>query len=164
MASKKDDLSDTGPSGAPGTTAPWGAAMPTHNIWLAGLGALAQAQADAQAEGRKAFESLVSQGLEMQAQSQEIAARQWSEAAERLGAMTTQVAANAPGWNRLSGIFETRVQRALANLGLPTAEDWAQLQARVDALEKALAAQKKKTAASVKASRKRTPAAKKDKS
>ena len=90
------------------------------------------------AEGRKAFEALVSQGVEMQAQSQEMATRQWAEAAERLGAMTQQVAGGAPTWNRLGSIFESRVQRALNNLGLPTAEQWAALNARVERLEQAL--------------------------
>ncbi len=60
---------------------------PTHNIWLAGLGALASAQADAQAEGAKAFESLVEQGLAMQARTQALAKEQWSEAAQRMGSL-----------------------------------------------------------------------------
>ena len=115
------------------------AAMPDHNIWLAGLGALAQAQADAQVEGHKAFEALVKQGMQMQAQSQEIATRQWAEAAEQLGAMTTQVAGGPPGWNRLGSIFEARVQSALASLGLPTAKDWSELNERLDRLEQAMA-------------------------
>ena len=46
------------------------AKMPASNIWLAGLGALAGAQANAQAEGTKAFEALVKQGLDMQARAQ----------------------------------------------------------------------------------------------
>ncbi|MCK9514889.1 MAG: phasin family protein [Ottowia sp.] len=116
------------------------ASMPDHNIWLAGLGALAQAQADAQVEGHKAFETLVKQGMEMQAQSQEIATRQWTEAAERLGAMTTQVAGGPPTWNRLGSIFEARVQSALVSLGLPSADDWSELNARLTRLEQAVAA------------------------
>lgn len=133
----------------------WTAAMPNQNIWLAGLGALAQAQADAQAEGHKAFETLVKQGMQMQAQSQEIATKQWAEAAERLGAMTTQVADSTPAWNRLGSIFETRVQGALHSLGLPTAQDWSALNARLDKLEQAVAALQ----ASAKAPSARKPAA-----
>ena len=121
-------------------TPEWTAAMPNQNIWLAGLGALAQAQADAQAEGHKAFETLVKQGMQMQAQSQEIATKQWTEAAERLGAMTTQVADSTPAWNRLGSIFETRVQGALNSLGLPSAQDWSALSERLDKLEQAVAA------------------------
>lgn len=137
----------------------WGAAMPSQNIFLAGLGALAQAQADAQAEGHKAFETLVQQGMQMQAQSQEIATKQWAEAAERLGAMTTQVAGGPPSWNRLGSIFETRVQSALHSLGLPGAADWTALQARLDKLEQAVAAlQDAKTPAP--APRKASPRAK----
>lgn len=137
MSNDPSDKSSDADKPATGTA--WGAGMPTQNIWLAGLGALAQAQADAQAEGRKAFETLVSQGMEMQAQSQEMAAKQWTEAAERLGAMTQQVAGANPSWNRLDGIFESRVQRALASLGQPGADDFAALSARVEELERALA-------------------------
>lgn len=122
------------------STSGWAGTMPNQNIWLAGLGALAQAQADARTEGHKAFEMLVKQGMQMQAQSQELATRQWTEAAERLGAMTTQVTGGSPAWNRLGGIFEARVQKALGSLGLPSADDWSELNTRLDKLERAVAA------------------------
>ena len=102
--------------------------MPTgaaQNVWLAGLGALASAQA----EGSKAFESLVKQGLDMQTQAQELAR-------ERMAAIGDPGAV-AP-WGRLGGIFEDRVARALASMGMPTAQDLAALTARVEALENAL--------------------------
>ena len=75
----------------------------TRNIWLAGLGAFAKAQAD----GSKAFEALVAEGLAMQHRSQ-----------------------------ALGGIFEDRVAQALLKLGTPTAEDWSQVLQRLEALEK----------------------------
>ncbi len=108
---------------------------PAHNVWLAGLGALARAQANAHAEGSKAFEALVKQGLEMQARTQE----QWAEAAQRMGAMTTQATSGGGSWDRLGGIFEGRVARALASMGMPSACEITLLKARVDALEQALA-------------------------
>lgn len=113
---------------------------PPHNIWLAGLGALASAQANAQAEGTKAFEALVQQGLQMQARTQALAKEQWSEAAQRMGALTTDSTGAAGSWDRLGGIFEGRVARALASLGMPAASEVAELRQRVAALEQALAA------------------------
>ena len=46
-------------------------------------------------------------------------------------------------WNALEGIFEKRVASALARLGLPDAEALERLEARVAALEQALARQPK---------------------
>ncbi|HOZ94909.1 MAG: phasin family protein [Rubrivivax sp.] len=123
-------------SPAPATATPLG--MPAHNIWLAGLGALSGAQANAQAEGSKAFEALVKQGLEWQARTQALAKEKWAEAAERMGAMTAQATGGVGSWDRLGGIFEERVARALASMGMPSASEVAQLQARVEALETAL--------------------------
>ena len=107
-----------------------------NNIWLAGLGALASAQANAQAEGTKAFEALVQQGLQMQERTQALAKEQWNEAAQRIA----ETAGAAGSWDRLGGIFEGRVARALASLGMPAASEMAELRQRVQALENALAA------------------------
>ena len=116
------------PAPAAAPAAPW--ELPPHagnaqNVWLAGLGALASAQA----EGSKAFEALVKQGLDMQSRTQQLAR-------ERMEAMTGNSAAP---WDRLGGIFEERVARALASMGMPSASEVAQLKARVEALEAALA-------------------------
>ncbi|MDO5691917.1 MAG: phasin family protein [Pseudomonadota bacterium] len=107
---------------------------PAHNIWLAGLGAFASAQA----EGSKAFEALVKQGLALQSQTQALAKERLTEAAERMEELTAQAGA-AARWDKLEGIFEQRVARALTRVGSPTAQDWAALLARVEALEQQLA-------------------------
>jgi len=100
-----------------------------HNIWLAGLGAMARAQA----EGSKAFDALVKQGMQWQSQARE----QIAEAAQRAGALAAGAhRAGSERWNALEGIFEQRVARALTSLGLPSAQDMAELRARVEALEK----------------------------
>jgi poly(hydroxyalkanoate) granule-associated protein len=99
-----------------------------HHNWLAGLGALASAQA----EGGRAFEALVKQGLDMQNRTQALAK-------ERMAAMTSQAVGAVAPWNRLGGIFEERVAQALTGLGMPTAQELAALTARVEALERALA-------------------------
>jgi poly(hydroxyalkanoate) granule-associated protein len=119
--SKTDDPAD---AGWPFWQPPPGLPEPARQVWLAGLGAFSRAQA----EGGKAFEALVNQGLALQTQATQVAQEHFAEAAQ---------AAVQP-WERLNSLFEDRVVRALINLGLPVAQDWAALQARIQALEIAL--------------------------
>ena len=89
----------------------------SKDIWLAGLGAMAQAQAAAQ--------------------------EQINEAAAHFSQMTQGLSAGlvqpmAVKVDRLEHLFEDRVARALKSLGLPTAQEVADLQMRVAALEAAL--------------------------
>jgi poly(hydroxyalkanoate) granule-associated protein len=123
----KSKTNDASPADWPLWQPPPGLPEPAREVWLAGLGAFSHAQA----EGGKAFQALVRQGMALQTQTQQTAQEHIAEAA--------QVAAQP--WERMSGlssIFEDRVARALTQLGLPAAQDWAALQARVQALEAAL--------------------------
>ena len=118
----------------------------SKDIWLAGLGAMAQAQAQARQQGSKAFESLVEKGLAFQRQSQATAQEKINEAAAHFNQLTQGLGAGlvAPVGakvDRLEHLFEDRVARALKSLGLPTAQEVADLQERVAALEAALAKQ-----------------------
>ncbi|MDO5291105.1 MAG: phasin family protein [Pseudomonadota bacterium] len=128
MSTSSSQSSCEAPASAPG-------AEHSHNIWLAGLGALARAQA----EGSKAFDALVKQGLALQNQTQAMAQEQLAEAAQRMEAMAASPV-GAGRWNALEGIFEQRVARAAERLGLPGADTVARLEARIAALEQALAA------------------------
>lgn len=121
----------------------------SKDIWLAGLGAMAQAQAQARAQGSKAFESLVADGLAFQRKSQAAAQEKLHEATAHFnqlaqgitsGINTTLVQPAGVKVDRLEHMFEDRVARALKSLGLPTAQDVAELQERVAALEAALQA------------------------
>jgi len=108
----------------------------THQIWLAGLGAMAQAQA----QGNKAFETLVSDGLAFQRKSQEEAQQRFQEATERFASMAQGLGQQTAGRiDKLEHVFEERVARALHRLGMPTLQDIADLQARVADLEARLA-------------------------
>ncbi len=116
----------------------------SKDIWLAGLGAMAQAQAQARAQGSKAFEALVAEGLAFQRKSQEAAQEKIHEAAAQFNQLTQGLGAGltqpiGAKVDRLEHLFEDRVARALKSLGLPTAQEVAELQDRVAALEKALA-------------------------
>ena len=102
-----------------------------NNIWFAGLGALAKAQA----EGSKAFEALVQEGIDAQRATQ-VAAQQRMEAfTQRVEAINQNVAASAGRWSGLESIFEIRVSRALTALGLPSQAAWQELLKRVERLE-----------------------------
>ena len=112
----------------------------SKDIWLAGLGAMAQAQAAAQEQIHEAaahFNQLT-QGL----------------SAGLVQPMTVKV-------DRLEHLFEDRVARALKSLGLPTAHEVADLQERVAALEAALG--QKVAPATAKAPPRKRPAAKSNK-
>jgi hypothetical protein len=124
----------------------------SKDIWLAGLGAMAQAQAVAQEKLHEAtahFNQLA-QGLSS-------------------GINTTLVQPAGIKVDRLEHLFEDRVARALKSLGLPSAQEVAQLQERVALLEAALkasptrtskAAPRKRTSASAKSSATATKARK----
>jgi poly(hydroxyalkanoate) granule-associated protein len=131
-------------------------ATASKDIWLAGLGAMAQAQAQARAQGGKVFENLVADGLAFQLKSQAAAQEKINEAAAHFNQLAQGLgsglgASVGAKVDRLENLFEDRVARALQSLGLPTAKEVADLQARVTQLEAALAvASKTKTAASKK--------------
>ncbi len=127
MAKKPDPIT----SGMPDLSS-----MSSHQIWLAGLGAMAQAQA----QGNKAFETLVSDGLSFQRKSQEEAQQRFQEATERFASMAQGLGQQAGGRiDKLEHVFEDRVARALHRLGMPTLQDIVDLQARVADLEAQLA-------------------------
>ena len=112
----------------------------SKDIWLASLGAMAQAQAAAQEQIHEAAAHFnqMTQGL----------------SAGLVQPMTVKV-------DRLEHLFEDRVARALKSLGLPTAQEVADLQERVAALEAALG--QKVAPATAKAPPRKRPAAKSNK-
>ena len=117
-----------------------------HEIWQAGLGAFAKAQQ----EGSKAFDNLVKEGSKWQEATLAAQARM-TEAAAKAGHMASDMAQDmgqrASGQlDRLESIFEERVAKAMQHLGLPSAQELAELKARVEKLETELASLKAKSA------------------
>lgn len=104
-------------------------------IWLAGLGAVSRAQRGAP----QLLQELIAEGSKVQAKTRGAAEKAVrgmvsdvrSAINERVGEMRGQ-AVNA--LNDLEKIFQTRVHRALTQIGVPSAEDIAALSERVDAL------------------------------
>ena len=102
-----------------------------QQIWQAGLGAFGKAQA----EGTKAFEALVKEGMSIQRKTQSAAEEKISEATSKMTNMATDISAKASGqWDKLESIFEDRVAKALNKLGVPSAKDISALIARIDDL------------------------------
>ena len=108
-----------------------------QQIWLAGMGAFAKAQQ----EGTKVFETLVKDGTKLQEATQQAQAKV-TEAAHKMTAMASDMGQRASGqMDKLEGIFEERVAKALQSMSLPSVQDLATLESRVAALEAQLAEQ-----------------------
>jgi poly(hydroxyalkanoate) granule-associated protein len=120
------------PSSTAGASALSGAIKESaQQIWLAGLGAFSKAQA----EGGKAFETLVKEGLSIQRKTQAVAEERINEATQRMSSMANEIGSKAAGqWDKLENIFEDRVAKALGKLGVPSARDIETLMERIDAL------------------------------
>jgi poly(hydroxyalkanoate) granule-associated protein len=128
-----------------------------QQIWLAGLGAFAKAQQ----EGGKVFESLVKEGVAIQRKTQSAAEEKLSEASTRMASMASDISSKASGqWDKLEGIFESRVAKAMNKLGVPSAKDIDALVARIDELNRAVAKLNAKNGAAARSTRAAKPGAK----
>ena len=106
-----------------------------QQIWQAGLGAFNKAQA----EGTKAFEALVKEGVSLQRKTQSAAEEKISEATSKMSTMANGISSKASGqWDKLESIFEERVAKALNKLGVPSAKDVSALIARIEELNKSV--------------------------
>lgn len=122
-----------------------------QQIWQAGLGAFAKAQA----EGTRAFEALVKEGTTLQRKTQAAAEERIAEATNRMTHMATDISSKASGhWDKLENIFEERVAKALNKLGVPSAKDISALISRIDELNLSV---QKLSAASPAAAKKAAP-------
>lgn len=140
----KTRKSGTASTGATASASPLSGAIKdsAQQIWLAGLGAFSKAQA----EGGKAFETLVKEGLSIQRKTQAVAEERINEATQRMTNMASDIGSKAAGqWDKLENIFEDRVAKALNKLGVPSARDIEALIERIDALSAAVAGDSGKT-------------------
>lgn len=101
-----------------------------REIWLAGLGALARAQQ----EGGKLFEALVREGASMQQEFTPGVQERFARARERVAQASTTAS------DRLERMFDERVAKALDRLDVPLASEVDALRARIDELERSIAA------------------------
>ncbi len=106
-----------------------------HQIWLAGLGAAARTQQGAP----KLFDELVAEGARLQTGKQELAEqavrRIVGDARTRLKDALGEAQGRASeALENLEKIFQSRVQQVLVQLGIPSADELAALNKRVDVL------------------------------
>lgn len=111
-----------------------------QQIWLAGLGAFSKAQD----EGGKWFETLVREGGELEKATRKLTTAKVDEVRDAVETTVTQVRQRATdSWDRLEQVFEDRVSRALARLGIPGRDDLIELSQKIDELQKAVKALQK---------------------
>jgi len=106
-----------------------------EQVWMAGMGALQRAQG----EGTKVFENLVREGLSLEQKTRKVATGKVDEVRGAVEATVSQVKERAADtWDRLEKVFEERVSRALARLGVPGRDEMQALVDRVEDLNKAV--------------------------
>lgn len=106
-----------------------------HQIWLAGLGALSRAQAGAP----KIFEDLMREGSKLQGgaldAAKSVVMQAFQGAQKTVNKRVDDVKEQATEtWDNLEKIFQSRVQRAMHQLGMPTAEEITALARKVEEL------------------------------
>ncbi|HEX2492959.1 MAG TPA: phasin family protein, partial [Steroidobacter sp.] len=115
------------------------AANVAQQIWLAGLGALARAQS----EGPKLFEGLVIEGAAIQERGRKATEKAVRGAvADVRDAVDTRVEAvrskATEALDSIEQIFQTRVQKALQQIGVPTAHEIQHLSRKVNELTRSV--------------------------
>lgn len=124
-----------------------------QQIWQAGLGAFAKAQE----EGGRVFSKLVKEGTEFQKRAEDKVAG----VSDSVSKLADGVGKQASGsWDKLEQVFEERVARALATIGVPRQDDIAALHAKIDALSLQVAALSAKAAPAAKPKAAAKPAVK----
>jgi poly(hydroxyalkanoate) granule-associated protein len=98
-----------------------------NEIWLAGLGAFAKAQQ----EGVKIFNKLVDEGKGVEKiikKNSQTATKEVKSTVNKVKGKATQ------SWDKLENIFETRVEKTLKKLDIPSSEEISALLEKVEAL------------------------------
>ncbi|MDX1460598.1 MAG: phasin family protein [Xanthomonadales bacterium] len=122
-----------------------------RDIWLAGLGAVSIAQKESgklTERGAKLFEQLVAEGSKLESTTRRTAESKVDSVRDDVEGRVVSLRRQArENWDRLETVFEDRVARVLARLGVPSAEDVrrltdevTRLNARVKELSRAKAA------------------------
>jgi poly(hydroxyalkanoate) granule-associated protein len=106
-----------------------------NQIWSAGLGAMSRAQSGS----TRFFEELVSEGSKLQGSALDTAQKVVMQAFQGAQKSVNRRVGDVKGqatetWDNLEKIFQTRVQRALHQLGMPTAEEITALTRKVNEL------------------------------
>ena len=95
-----------------------------QQIWLAGLGALSRAQHD----GPKLFKSLVAEGGKVQDRTSKTVEKAIKGALENIQSAVSERVSDAKGraqdtWDNVEKVFQSRVQKAIHELGVPSSRE-----------------------------------------
>ena len=104
-----------------------------QQIWQAGLGAFAKAQA----EGGREFTRLVRDGSELQKRARQV--EDATDTVARKVERASRRSLSTGSWGKLEQVFEERVARALATIGVPAQGEVEALGRRIDELERMVA-------------------------
>lgn len=115
----------------------------TQEIWLAGLGAFSLAQQEGGKileQGGKLFEQLVSEGSKLESKGRKAASDAVGGIKGDVDSQVGKIRQSArTNWDKLEKVFEQRVARALASLGVPSSDEINELSKRVAELNKRVA-------------------------
>jgi poly(hydroxyalkanoate) granule-associated protein len=104
-----------------------------QQIWLAGLGAFAKAQE----QGGQVFETLLKEGSNIERTTRKLASGKVDDVRDAVESGVSQMRERTQEtWDRLEQVFENRVSRALAKLGVPGKKELDDLLKRVDELNR----------------------------
>lgn len=96
-----------------------------NQIWLAGLGAYAKAEA----EGSKLFDALVQDGERLELRTRSYLDRHITSARDKVDGLRARASGS---WNKVERAFDERVSSALARLNIPSRGDVDEVVARID--------------------------------
>ena len=96
-------------------------------IWLAGLGAYAKAEA----EGSKLFDALVQDGERIESKTRSYLDKGISSAREKVDDLRAKATGS---WSKVERAFDERVHSALSRLNMPSQEDVDSVLTRIDTL------------------------------
>lgn len=110
-----------------------------QHIWLAGLGALSRAQH----EGPKLFKALVAEGGKVQDRTSKTVERAIKSALENVQSAVGDRVSDARDraqdtWDNVEKIFQSRVQKAIHQLGVPSSHEIKALTHKVEELTKSV--------------------------
>ncbi len=133
-----------------------------REVWLAGLGAFSLAQQEGGklggkvlAKGGKLFDQLVKEGSKLEQSTRKSVGTAGGDIRGGIESRVEKVRKTAvSNWDRLENVFEERVARALARLGIPTADEIQELIGQVNKLNREVRALNSKQTSAKKATKK----------
>lgn len=108
-----------------------------NEIWLAGLGAFSKAQT----EGKKIFDKLIEQGKDFEEAFKSHSQKATKNVKQTVtGSVDSARKKAAESWDKLESVFETRVEKSLHRLGVPTNDELNKLVDRIEKLTEQVSA------------------------